>query len=77
MTPKQTIIIQMLRDKPEVTRAEFNQRLKRFYYHNGEKYVGEILSRLVASNIIERVRIGVYRLRSVELKSPPDQLKLL
>ena len=32
------------------------------YYHNGEKYVGEILGRMVNAGLIERVKPGVFRL---------------
>jgi Mn-dependent DtxR family transcriptional regulator len=77
MTDKQEIVIEMLRTQETVTTAEFNARLKRFYYHNHEHYVSEILTRMVKSGKIERIRTGVYRLRSKGLGSPSKQIPLL
>lgn len=33
------------------------------YYHNGAKYVGEILTRMVKRNILIRIKPGHYEMR--------------
>jgi hypothetical protein len=55
------------------------------YYHNTEKYVGEILGRMVANGLLERVKPGVYRIgirrafrkaKAEPVKDDPNQLTL-
>ena len=55
------------------------------YYHNTEKYVGEILGRMVANGLLERVKPGVYRIgirrsfreaKADPVKDDPNQLTL-
>ncbi len=36
--------------------------LDRYYFCNADKYVGEILRRMVKNGVLERVETGVYRL---------------
>lgn len=44
----------------KITKKQANELIAHTYYHNGEKYVGEILSRLVKRQILRREKIGHY-----------------
>jgi len=46
----------------ELSKAEIVEHSGLRYYYNAEKYVGEILGRMVANGILERVKPGVYRI---------------
>lgn len=52
----------------EFTKAEIIKGAGLYYYHNGEKHAGDVLSRLVKSGLLIRVRKGVFKLGSLEKK---------
>lgn len=56
MTPKQTRVINLLKEQKTATTKEIVEALK------GCHYVNEILTGLIRSGLIERYAIGVYRL---------------
>lgn len=61
MTHKQKAIIQFIALRGgEAKKSEIVEAYKHWYYHNSAKYIGEILSRLVKSKKIRRLRKGVY-----------------
>ena len=61
-SPKQRDILKLFRPGFEVTKQTIVGVYGGTYYHNGEKYVGEILGRMVNAGLIERVKPGVFRL---------------
>lgn len=44
----------------KISKKQANDLIANSYYHNGEKYVGEILSRLVKRQVLRREKIGHY-----------------
>ena len=62
LSPKQRDILKLFRPGFEVTKQTVVDAYGGTYYHNGEKYVGEILGRMVNAGLIERVKPGVFRL---------------
>lgn len=46
----------------ELTKAEIIEGAGLFYYHNGSKHAGDVLSRMVKSGLLIRIRKGVFKL---------------
>jgi hypothetical protein len=68
----------------KITRARAIELIGHFYYHNGPKYVSEILSRMVWAGKLNRVGRGNYELSKRQIKanaaipeSATNQIKLL
>lgn len=57
---KQKEILRLFHPGIEITKQTTVQNCGMIYYHNAEKYIGEILSRMVTDGIIDRVRPGVF-----------------
>lgn len=79
---RQTEILQFLFKRPDktATKREIVTNI-RGYYRNGDKYVQEVLTRMINNGKITRVKRGVYRLRTIEgkpqdLVQDPAQLDL-
>ncbi len=66
---KRLLLINHCKQEGQITTAEANDLLKRFYYHNHQHYVSEILTRLVKSGVFQRVKNGLYIIRSEPLQS--------
>jgi hypothetical protein len=63
---RQSVIIKFAQSNGgKITKKQANELLVNTYYHNGEKYIGEILSRLVKRNVFRRVKIGHFELTGV------------
>ena len=63
----------------EFTTAQANELLSCYYYHNGEHYVAEMLTRMVRNGQITRIKRGHYRLNMHNFKQQEEtknQLKL-
>lgn len=69
LSEKQKTIIDLIRLNGQVTKKEVVESIGKYYYHNAEHYVGEILSNMVKKRYIKRIRNGVF-----ELGSQPNQL---
>jgi hypothetical protein len=61
LSEKQSFILGLLESKEQITKKEVCSYLARRYYHNGEKYIGEVLSRMVQRGILKRVKPGVFK----------------
>lgn len=61
---KQQAILDYVRQNGQITTKIANQMLEHFYYHNHEKYVSEILGRMVKNGSLNRVKNGLYELGS-------------
>lgn len=55
-------IIVYLNSVEEASLSEIIEDCGLFYYRNTRKYVGDIITRLIARGIVERVKRGVYRI---------------
>jgi len=61
MTTDQRAIYNFVRSKGEATKAEIFAFTGDPYYCNGEKYIGDRLSRMVNAGFLIRVKKGVYK----------------
>ncbi len=62
MTPDQKKILDFAhRQGGYFTKAEAVREFGEKYYHNGEKYVGDRLSRMVSAGLLEREAKGRYK----------------
>lgn len=65
----------------EFTKAEIIKGAGLYYYHNGDKHAGDVLSRLVKSGLLIRVKKGVFKLGSMDKKKQqvinPNQISLI
>lgn len=59
---KQEEILRLFYPEMEVTKQTIVKNCGLRYYHNAEKYIGEILGRMVTQGLIDRVRPGVFML---------------
>lgn len=59
---KQKEVAAYLSTVEQATKSDIYENVSFGYYHNWEKHLGELLSRMVKNKSIERVKIGVYRL---------------
>lgn len=63
MSDKQSLIAKdALQRGGQITTAQAVALLGQGYYHNGQKYVSEILGRMAKSGALIRVKRGVYEL---------------
>ena len=61
---RQREIIEVFRksEKEVLKKSEIIKEGKICYYYNTEKHVGDTLSRMVRNGLLERVKIGYYKL---------------
>lgn len=60
MTPEQRTIYDFVRAKGEATKKEITE-IADHYYCNGEKHIGDRLSRMVNAGLLIRVKKGVFK----------------
>lgn len=74
LSEKQRVIIEYIRSNGNITKQQAVQMLGKYYYHNGEKYVGEILSNMVKRRYIKRIKNGVFEIGSMSNQvNDPDK----
>lgn len=65
----------------EYSKQEIIKGAGLYYYHNGNKHAGDVLSRMVKSGLLIRVKNGVFKLGSGNKKQNivinPNQLDLI
>jgi hypothetical protein len=72
MTEKQkAIILSAHQNDGQITKAEAVQLIGGYYYHNADKYVGEVLARLVKTRVLNRIQRGVYELARLDKAALP------
>ena len=60
MTKEQREIYNFVRQKGQATKKEITE-IADHYYCNGEKHIGDRLSRMVGAGLLIRVKKGVYK----------------
>lgn len=80
---RQKAIIQFaIANNNQITKKQAVDLIGGSYYHNGAKYVGEILSRLVGSQALKRIKPGLYEVltghasKNIIQKNNPNQINL-
>ena len=76
---KRQKIIEFAYNNKQITKRQAVELVGRDYYCNAGKYVGEILSRLVNSGSLIRVKNGVFELGAGKIREqsvPENQLNL-
>lgn len=72
MTPSQRAIYNFVRSKGTATKEEIFSFTGDPYYRNGEKYIGERLSRMVNAGMLKRVKPGVFAVGSGKKSGKAD-----
>lgn len=67
LTPSQKRILQLAKDMGgTITSSVIVEALGGAYFRNPEKYVGDIVSRMVKSGLLIRVKPGAFRLPTAD-----------
>lgn len=73
LTPHQKTILNLFqKEKRPMKKSEIVELVFISYYHGKDKYIGEILSRMVKNGLLVRVSNGMYALNITD-----KQMKLL
>ena len=71
MTPEQKEIMAVMQaNGGKATKAQLVAALGGNYYCNGDKHVGDRLSRMVKSNLLKRVKPGVFDIGTGKKNKP-------
>lgn len=62
LSTKQRTVLAFIQQHGSITKKEAVIMIGGSYYHNKEKYVGEVLSRMVNSGILKRVKKGLFEI---------------
>ena len=60
-TFKQKILLELIKQNGEMQKSAIVEHCDGWYYANADKHVGDILSRMVESNLIHRPKQGLYK----------------
>ena len=71
-----------LKNNNLITKKQAIELIGYYYLHNSQKYVGEVLSRMVKSKLLNRIKNGSFEINSdrkqtVKVIYNPNQLDLL
>lgn len=61
LTFKQKILLSLIKENGEMSKSQIVDHCSDWYYANGDKHIGDVLSRMVSSNLIHRPKNGVYK----------------
>ena len=77
---KRRVILDMARKSETITKKQVVKALGYTYYANASKHLGDILSRMVNSGLLHRLKPGIFKLKSFtsdKIKTDnPNQQKL-
>ena len=77
VSEKQQIILTFARNNNgQITKKQATELLRKYYYHNAAKYVGETLTRLVRRSLLKRIGFGKYKLSHKTQNIDSTQLEL-
>lgn len=65
---RQREIIRAFHHQDSFTKKEAVKLIGGYYFYNAEKHVGDVLTRMVRSRLIERIKPGLY---STKITQPP------
>jgi len=83
LSEKQKSILDFaLKNESKITKKQAVELLGGFYYNNASKYVGEVLSRMVDSQLLKRIKNGSFEINTQRTQTAkgivnPNQLELL
>lgn len=71
-----------LKNENRITKKQAVELLERYYFLNAQKHVGDVLSRMVNSKLLKRIKNGLFEInndkkQTVKGISNPNQLELL
>ena len=71
-----------LKNENRITKNQAIDLIGHYYFLNSQKYVGEVLSRMVKSKMLKRIKNGLFeisneRKQTAKEISNPNQLELL
>lgn len=67
MTANQRKIVEFARqNNNQITKKQACELIK--YYHNTQKHVGDVLTRMVRANMLKRIKNGLYELSSGQVE---------
>jgi hypothetical protein len=70
MTRNQKAIIEFARQNDGITKKQAVELLDKYYYSNGAFHIGNSLSAMVNSGILQRVKRGEFKLLQVPISKP-------
>lgn len=78
MTDKQQIIFDYVKSNGQITKQKAVEFIGKNYYCNADKHVGDVLSRMVKSGLLKRIKPGLFELgdRTNKAAVPQNQLGL-
>jgi len=82
-SPKQKQILAFaIKNENRITKKQAVELIGNTYYHNASKHVGDVLSRMVNSKLLKRIKNGLFEInnekkQTVKGISNPNQLELL
>lgn len=78
MTPNQKILFEHTKSNSQMTKVEAVELIGKSYYCNADKHVGDVLSRMVKSGLLKRIKPGLFELgdRTNKTAIPQNQLDL-
>lgn len=72
LTPQQSAILALARENGgTLTSKQVQEEFVHNYHSNGERHLGAILSRMVAANLLVRVKKGVFTVGTGKKQKPP------
>lgn len=74
LTPQQSAILALARENGgTLTSKQVQEEFVHNYHSNGERHLGAILSRMVAANLLVRVKKGVFTVGTGKKPKPATQ----
>jgi len=81
ISEKQKMILEFAsKNNNQITKIQAVQLIGNCYFVNGSKHTGEVLSRMVKSQLLKRLKNGLYEIQkhqTVKQIVNPNQLELL
>lgn len=79
---QRTILDFALKNESKITKIQAVDLIGSCYYHNAQKHVGDVLSRMVKSKLLKRVKNGLFEINTDRKQTVkgiiiPNQLELL
>ena len=78
MTDKQKVLFEWCQSNTQINKRKAVELIGHNYYCNADKHVGDVLSRMVKSGLLKRIKPGAFALgdRTKKEVVPENQLNL-